>query len=151
MGVTLDLRLIDHERIVFGGLRIVNEALRHQDPARLRAYLAELPIDVDPVVVEFRKERLAKLRELAAPEIIIQNKERLLRLANGDAYRAEEFAKAPLDELRELLGTWCWMSHSYGLDKAWDEHWFLEPARRWRLPRLPCSHSSLPLASWRHC
>jgi hypothetical protein len=128
MGVTLDLRLIDHERIVVRGLQAVNTALRLGDPELLRQYLAELPIDVDSSIVEFRTSRLATLRDLNAPEIIIRNEERFLDMANGEAYRPEAFQNATLDELRQLLGTWCWISHSYSLDKAWDElHWFLEP------------------------
>jgi len=129
MGVTLDLRIIDHERIVVRGLQVVQDAIRHQDPERLRCYLAEFPIDVDPDIVAFRETRLSKLRELKAPPIIIQNEEKFLRLANGEAYWAEELQKASFDELRQLLGTWCWITHSFSLDKAWDElHWFLEPA-----------------------
>jgi hypothetical protein len=128
MGVTLDLRLIDHERIAVQGLRMVNDAIRHGDPEILRRYLTELPVDVDSSIVDFRVERLSKLRDLEAPEVIIRNEEQFLRLAKGEAYRPEEFQYSTLDELRQLLGTWCWVSHSYSLDKAWDElHWFLEP------------------------
>ena len=124
MGVTLDLRLIDHERIVVRGLPAVNDAICHNDPERLREYLKGLPIDVDPAVVEYRQTRLAKLREFAAPEIIIQNEERFLRWANGEAYQPMEYQNSTLNELRHLLGTWCWVTHSYSLDKAWDElHW----------------------------
>jgi hypothetical protein len=128
MGVTLDLRLIEHERIVVRGLEAVNEAIRHNDPDRLRDYLRGLPIEVDPAVVDDRESRLAKLRELNAPAIIIRNEEQFLRVANGEAYRPEEFKNSTLDELRQVLGTWCWVTHSYSLDKAWNElHWFLEP------------------------
>jgi hypothetical protein len=128
VGVTLDLRLIDHERIAVQGLRAVNEAIRHNDAEILRRYLRELPIEVETSVVEYHQTRLQKLRELEAPEIIIQNDERFLRMANGDVYRAAAFEKTTFDELRHLLGTWCWMTHNYSLDKAWDElHWFLEP------------------------
>ncbi|HLJ93061.1 MAG TPA: hypothetical protein VKU02_07700 [Gemmataceae bacterium] len=128
MGITLDLRLIDHERIAVRGLQVVHDALGHGDPEILRRYLAELPIDIDPAIVEFHTDRLSRLRDLSAPEVIIRNEERFLHLANGAAYRPEEFQHATLDELRQLLGTWCWVSHSYSLDKVWDElHWFLEP------------------------
>ena len=128
MGVTLDLRLIDHERIVVRGLETVNEAIRRGDPEILRNYLRELPVDIDSSIVDFRIERLSRLRELDAPEIVIRNEEQLLRLANGEAYRSEEFQNSTLAELRQLLGTWCWVTHSYSLDKAWgDLHWFLEP------------------------
>jgi hypothetical protein len=129
MGVTLDLRIIDHERIAVQGLRAVNDAIRHDDPERLRQYLTTLPVEIDPSVVEFRKSRLYTLRDLKAPEIIIQNEEKLLRVANGEVYRPAEFRNATFDELRQLLGTWCWITYSYSLDKAWDElHWFLEPS-----------------------
>jgi len=128
MGVTLDLRLIDHERIVVRGLQVVNEAIRRCDPERLRDYLKGLPVEVDPAVVEHRMFRLTKLREFSAPDIIIRNEEHLLRFANGEAYRPEEFKNSTLDELRYLLGTWCWVSHSYSLDTSWDTlSWFLEP------------------------
>ena len=128
MGVTLDLRLIDHERIVVRGVQIVNDAVRRGDPEILRRYLRELPVDVDSSIVDLRMERLSKLREYKAPEIIIQNEERFLRLAKGEAYRPEEFQNSTLAELRQLLGTWCWVTYSYSLDKVWDElHWFLEP------------------------
>jgi hypothetical protein len=78
MGVILDLRLIDHERIVVCGLQAVNDAIRHQDAELLRDYLRGLPIEVDATVVGYRKSRLTRLRELNAPAIIIQNEERLL-------------------------------------------------------------------------
>jgi hypothetical protein len=128
MGVTLDLRLIDHERVVVRGLQVVNDALRQGDPEILRTYLAGLPVDVDSSVVDFHRERLCRLREVEAPETIIRNEEQFLRLANGEACRPEEFQNSTLDELRQLLGTWCWVTHSYSLDKVWEElHWFLEP------------------------
>jgi hypothetical protein len=128
MGVTLDLRLIDHERIVVRGLPVVNDAIRNNDPEILREYLRALPVDVDSSVIEYHQTRLARLREVKAPEVIIQNDERFLRMATGEAYRPEAFQSSTLDELRQLLGTWCWLTHSYSLDKAWEElRWFLEP------------------------
>jgi hypothetical protein len=128
MGVTLDLRLVDHERIVVRGLQAVNDAIRHHDPDRLRDYLKTLPIDVDPSVFEYHESRLFKLREVHAPEIIIQNEERFLRMATGEVYRPDAFKNSSFDELRHLLGTWCWLTHHYSLDKAWNElRWFLEP------------------------
>lgn len=128
MGVTLDLRLIDHERIAVKGLEVVNDALRHNDPERLREYLTRFPIEVEPAKVAYHQARLSKLCEVGAPEIIIQNEEHFLCLANGEAYRPDAFKKANLDDLRHLLGTWCWVSQSFSLDKLWEElHWFLEP------------------------
>jgi hypothetical protein len=128
MGVTLDLRLIDHERLVVRGLQAVNDAIRHGDPEILRKYLTGLPVDVDSSIVDYHRQRLSKLRDVKAPEMIIRNEEQFLRLASGAAYRPAEFQNSTLEELRQLLGTWCWVTHSYSLDKAWEElHWFLEP------------------------
>lgn len=128
MGVTLDLRLIDHERIVVRGLAVVNDAIRQKKPDVLRDYLLTLPIDVDPAIVEWRARLLDKLRELGAPEVIIENEERFLEQANGAAYQPDRIRDADFDRLRYLLGTWCWITHSHSLDKAWNDiHWFLEP------------------------
>lgn len=128
MGVTLDLRLIDHKRIAVQGLRAVNKAVRHDNPEILREYLGTLPIDVNKSVVDTRRARLSKLRELNAPKVIIQNEMRLLDMANGKSYRPAALKNATFDELREALGTWCWMNHCYSLGKVWGElHWFLEP------------------------
>jgi hypothetical protein len=105
----------------------VNAAIRAENPELLREYLARLPVDVNPAVVEYRVSRLAKLREFKAPSVIIENEERLLSYANGDAYRPSEFKNASFDELRQLLGTWCWPTYSYSLG-AWTVlQWFLEP------------------------
>src|SRR5262249_23646697 len=40
-----------------------------------------------------------------------------------------------------LLGTWCWLTHSFSLDKAWEElSWFLEPMAG------PADHPLLPIS-----
>src|SRR5580700_9860512 len=128
MGVTLDLRLIDHERIAVRGLQVVNDAIRGNNPEILRNYLATLPVEVRPSLVDFHQRRLSKLRDLKAPDIIIKNEEEFLRMANGESYRPAAFATAAFDELRHLLGTWCWKTHTISLGKLYDElHWFLEP------------------------
>jgi hypothetical protein len=128
MGVTLHLRLIDHERIVTRGLEVVNEAIRTGNPELLRDYLSGLPIEINPEVVEFHTLRLARLREVDAPEVVIENEVRFLQRATGEAYQPEAYRSATLDELRNLLGTWCWQSYTYDLGKLWDElFWFLEP------------------------
>jgi hypothetical protein len=128
MGVTLDLRLIDHEHIVLGGTRAVNDAIRKKEPNILYEYLVSLPVEVDPAIVDRYTQRLARLREFKAPAIIIQNEERFLDLAKGAPYQPERLQEATFDQLRELLGTWCWINHTYSLDKTWqDLHWFLEP------------------------
>jgi len=127
MSVTLDLRLIDHEHIVVRGLPVVNDAIRNKDPDILRNYLATLPVNVDQATVDFCTRRIAKLRKLKAPDIIIQNEEQALRRANGAAYQPEEFRTASFDELRELLGSWCWMSHCYSLNSGSELGWFLYP------------------------
>ena len=128
MGVSLTLRLINHERIVSRGLEVVNDALRTENPEILRDYLSGLPIEIKPELVEFHTLRLARLREVNAPEVIIENEVRFLQRATGEAYQPEAYRSATLDELREMLGTWCWQSYTYDLGKSWDElFWFLEP------------------------
>ncbi|HUE70060.1 MAG TPA: hypothetical protein VMP01_04155 [Pirellulaceae bacterium] len=128
MGVALDLRLIDHQRIVVDGLSIVNDAIRKDDPEVLRRYLGTLPVEVDDVLVAHHRSQLAQLRKMKAPKEIIQIAEQSLRRVSGEPYRPPAFAAANFDELRELLGTWCWMNHCFSLDKAWAElNWFLQP------------------------
>jgi len=128
MGITLDLRLVDHERIVVRGLPVVNDAIRGKDPGILREYLLTLPIEVDPELVEYHTERLTRLREFTAPEEIVQAAERFLAFAKGEPYQPAKIEQSTFDELRQLLGTWCWLNHSYSLDKSWQNlHWFLEP------------------------
>jgi hypothetical protein len=125
MGVICDLRLVDHERVVEGGLAAVNGALAASDPAILRKYIAGLPLELNPAVIAMHEDRLAKLRELAAPQIIIENEVRLLAAADTP----EALALLSLDQLRERLGRWNWINSSYSLDKAWYElDWFLQPA-----------------------
>jgi hypothetical protein len=128
MGVTLDLRLIDHKRIVVDGLRITNEAIAKRDPEILRKYLATMPVEVDKDLVANSRARLEQLRKLKVPAQIIQIEERTLSGLSGEPYRVESIKSSTFDELRELLGTWCWRNHSVQIDKAWEElQWFLEP------------------------
>src|SRR6185295_8459646 len=129
MGVTCDLRLIDHKHVVEGGLTAVNRARAANDPAGLRDFIASLPFQSNPEVLAMREGRLSRLRQLQAPPIILENEERMLALARGDAYSPAALAKQSLDELRETLGHWNWVNCSYSLDKAWYElDWFLQPA-----------------------
>jgi len=128
MGVTCDLRLIDHRQVVEGGLVAVNRALAAKDPEILREYIAGMQFTPDPAAVQSREARLQRLKEAQAPEMIVQNEERLLSLVNGEAYSAAALAGLSLGELREMLGQWGWAAQSYSLDKAWYElDWFLQP------------------------
>lgn len=129
MGVTLDLRMIDHDLIVRRGMPVVNAALTTDDASQLMRYVREIPFTPSSDAVVFRQSRCDQLRKVNAPQMIIQFEERMLRLVNGDAYSADELAKLNLDELRELLGTWGWAENSFSIDKAWYElDWFLQPA-----------------------
>jgi hypothetical protein len=129
MGVTCDLRLIDHEHVVQRGLPAVNRALKASDPALLRDYILSLPYHPNPDVIAMREDRLARLRHFEAPAIIIENEERLLAVARGEACSPAALAKLSLEQLRETLGQWNWINCSYSLDKAWYElDWFLQPA-----------------------
>jgi hypothetical protein len=129
VGVILSLRLIDHERIAVQGLAAVNEAIRSNNPAVLREYLQTLPIEVNDKRVSFHQQRQTKLTELKAPDVILQNEARFVDWATGAAYQPAMYATATLEELRQLLGTWCWLANTHDLDKTWRQvEWFLEPA-----------------------
>lgn len=129
MGVTFDLRMIDHRHVVERGFRAVNNAIAKGDTSILIEYILTIPFTPDPEVIAYRQARCHKLRELKAPGVIIQNEERMLRLVNGDAYSCDELSTKTISELCHLLGTWGWAHNSFGVDKAWYElDWFLQPA-----------------------
>jgi hypothetical protein len=129
MGVILDLRMIDHEYVVEHGLPLVNTAIAANDASILVEYILSIPFTADPDAVEQLRARCNRLREVQAPDVIIQDEERVLALVTGDEYSREKLTAKTLDELRELLGTWCWAQNSFRLDKAWYElDWFLQPA-----------------------
>src|SRR5262245_50298494 len=113
MGVTCDLRSIDHKHVVEGGLTAINRALAANDAAVLRDFIASLPFQSNPSVLAMHEERLTRLRQLQAPPIILENEERMLSLARGDAYSPAALTKQSLDELRETLGHWNWVNSSY--------------------------------------
>ena len=128
MGVTLDLRMIDHEHVVESGLRVVNDAISRNDPAVLVEYILSLPFEPNLDVIAFRKSRCDKLRELNAPQVILDNEERFLRFVTGEFYSFAHLSTLTFDELRELLGTWRWVEYSFSVDKRWwDLEWFLQP------------------------
>jgi hypothetical protein len=129
MGAICDLRLIDHKRVVEDGRRAVDCALCAKNPAILRAYIASLPRELNPAAIALREERLARLRQVEAPAMIIENEERHLAEAKGESYTPDALALLSMDQLRETLGRWNWANWSYSLDKAWFElGWFLQPS-----------------------
>lgn len=128
MGVTLDLRLVDHDVVVTRGLPAVNEAIAKQSPEVLAEYLRRIPFAPNEAVIQWRKERCEQLRKVKAPQVIIDNETRFLRLVTGEAYTQANLEKLSLAELRNLLGTWGWAQHTYSLDKSWNAlEWFLQP------------------------
>lgn len=129
MGVTLDLRMIDHHHVVEDGVVAINEAISRSEASILVDYILEIPFTPDPEAIAYRQARCERLREVKAPDVIIQNEERLMRLVTGEAYSRDELSKQSLDELRQLLGTWRWAEYSFSIDKLWSElDWFLQPA-----------------------
>jgi hypothetical protein len=52
-----------------------------------------------------------------APKVFLENEERFLGLATGEAYRREVLASKSLDELREILGRWCFVQNSFAVNK----------------------------------
>lgn len=128
MSVTLDFRLIDHQRIAVTGLKAVNDSIRDRNPEILRGYLATFPVEISARVVNELRTILSELHKLKGPREVIEDQERLLHFAEGNAYRPPAFRASTFDELRHLLGTWCWMNHCYSIGKSWAElGWFLEP------------------------
>lgn len=129
MGVTLDLRMIDHDFVVQRGIHVVNAALAADDASLLRRYILDARFTPNSDAVAFRQGRCDQLRKVNAPRMVIQFEERMLGLVNGDAYSGSALAQMNLDELRALLGTWRWAENSFSVDKAWCElDWFLQPA-----------------------
>lgn len=134
MGLTCVLIPVEHERGVIRGTRALDAAARG-DLAPLREVVRELlvaPRNPDPALVDVRRERLAKLEALKAPQLIVDRERQLLALATGEGRDAQEAEWADAEGLRRLLGNWLLHAHT-DIDKAWDLiHWLAEPARRAR-------------------
>jgi len=114
MGVALTLRIIDSHRLFVVGSKVVQDATDQNDPELLRRYLRSLPASVDLVATRQRFKRLRKLRELRAPEIILENEERMLREARRKQFTPESLTNASMDELRKLLNELCSWCHDFG-------------------------------------
>jgi hypothetical protein len=122
---------VDHNNVVVQGLPILNRAIETGELQPLRKLIKSLPFDESKeLVVHFRK-RVTKLKQVGAPQPIIEAEER--RLASVVRPAPKSIDKASLEELRLMLGRWCSEARSVDLDKAWDLlHWFCDPARRRR-------------------
>jgi hypothetical protein len=132
MGIGLALYQVDHPNIVLRGLPVLNEVLRSGDLGPLRELLMDLPFEQAEEVEAYYRERLARLREVAAPPLIIAGEEK--RIASLQRPAAEAIDRASLEELREWLGGWCREARTLDLDKVWDLlHWYADPGRRQRL------------------
>jgi hypothetical protein len=145
MGVSLALVAIDHEAIVERGLAVLNDAIAAGDPEKLRAYMRGLAVDVDPAIVAVHEKRLATLKSMNAPRVILENEKRLLTQAKDPRAGLDE---ARLPELRGRLGAWCFRSRDCDIDKLWDVvHWFCDPKRRKHKldePRFPDDKKAKP-------
>lgn len=129
MGISLALFQVDHENVVVRGLPVLNRALQTGDLGPLRQLLKDLPFDESEQLVEYFQKRVARLRKVGAPAVIIANEER--RFASVRAPSPEAIDRASLEELREMLGAWCREARSVDLDKAWDlVHWYSDARRR---------------------
>jgi len=114
MSMTLTLRIIDCHRLFVVGSKVAQDATDQNDPELLRRYLLSLPASVDLAAVRRRFRRLRKLRELRAPEIILENEERMLREARRKQFTPESLANASIDDLRKLLDELCSWCHDFG-------------------------------------
>jgi hypothetical protein len=146
----LALVQIDHEGVVVQGLPALNHALRTGDLAPLRRLLQSLPFDEPQDLLDFLRDRLARLRQVKAPPVIIESEER--RLASVRRPAPEHIEQASLEELRTLLGRWCAEARTLDLDSGWDLlHWYGDPGRR-RRPigdwRVQAGH--VPPSAWDH-
>ena len=114
MSMTLTLRIIDCHRLFVVGSKVVQDATDQNDPELLRRYLLSRPASVDLAAARRRFRRLRKLRELRAPEIILENEERMLREARRKQFTPESLANASIDDLRKLLDELCSWCHDFG-------------------------------------
>lgn len=129
MGISLALCQIDHENVVVRGLPLVNLVLRSGDTEPLRELLRSMPFDEDAELVAAIRRKIAILRNMSAPALIIGGVEDRLRRALPPS--AEEIESATLDRLRDLLGRWSCETRTLDCDKESDwVHWYCDPARR---------------------
>ena len=128
MGVTLDLRLIDHVRVTSKDAPAVNRAVLENDARILLDYIVAIPFTPDPDTIAYRQERLKKLQDLHAPAVIIENEVTLLKNAKGEGYTSDILRSKTLDELRVILGQWGRYQDTYRLETWYGLDWFLQPA-----------------------
>ncbi len=130
MGVTCHLIPIEHDLLIERAPAAI--AAKRLDPLReLVAELGARPREVDEGAVATRRARLKKLGELGAPQIILDNEQRLLAQALGEGRRVEP-ATLDRDGLVAHLLRWG-RHHHTDLDKSADLiHWWCDPARRAR-------------------
>jgi hypothetical protein len=117
----------------------------------LRALLRELPFDESPDLMAVQERRLARLRQLNAPSVIIENEE--LALSQFRRPSGKLLDEAPLEELRSMLVRWNTRARTCDLSKLWDVlHWFCDEGRRqrvegdWRLQRPNFQPSEIDFA-----
>jgi hypothetical protein len=131
VGVSLALFQVDHENAVVRGLPLLNHALQTGDLEPLRELILTLPFEQSKQLEDHIHARIARLRDLQAPPVVLAIEEQ--RLARTFPPSASEIVQAPLEQLRTWLGHWCPEPRTLDLDKLWDLlHWFCDPARRQR-------------------
>jgi hypothetical protein len=127
----LALFQVDHENLVVRGLPILNRAIETGELQPLRKLIKSLPFDESKELVAHFWKRVTKLKQVQAPQPIIEAEEK--RLASAVRPAPKTIDKASLADLRLMLGRWCSEARSVDLDKAWDLlHWFCDPGRRQR-------------------
>ena len=94
---------IDHQRVAIEGAHALNEAIRNNDLEILRKYLEQLRFYPEDSIVEFRADRINKLKEISAPAEMIEMEIETLSLINGDAYVRDVLEKDGFDILRQKL------------------------------------------------
>jgi hypothetical protein len=131
MGVCLALSQIDHKNIVLRGLPVLNRALQTGNLKPLRQLLKRMPFEESKELATNVRARIAALKKLKAPPMIIDvEKRRLLRASRP---KEDVIDRATVDELRNVLGRWNSECRTLDLDKSHDLlHWYCDPSRRRR-------------------
>ncbi len=134
-GVTLALRLIDHQRVAKEDRAVIEQFLAERDSTALVDYIASLPFSQDADLVQKAEARIigpqkATCLNMSAKEIRRYNEmwKQIIACLNGSAYQADALRDQSIDSLRELLGQWGSPVKSYDLLEDWKlVEWYLQP------------------------
>jgi len=99
----ISFQLIDHQRVVVDGTEVLNKAINAGELSVPREYLASLQFTPERSVVEFRLNRISKLKTLNASDEIVEMEQKALDLMTGVSYQNERLQQDNYEQLREKL------------------------------------------------